>query len=123
MGDRSVLVKDLPTDREGTVVEVSVFHQKGGYNWFHGTKEAGGFYVSAQVVRIEQGHGYTSRLYPMGKGRKVRVEDSERFNRRKLDKIVETVRVALADDSLGAVMPLVSGMILAVASEEGVTLK
>ncbi len=119
MGDRSVLVKDLPTDREGSVVEITVFHQKGGHNWFHGTTETGGFYVSAQVVRIEKGHGYTSRLYAMGKGRKVKIEDAERFNAKKLAKIVETVRAAL---DAGTPIPSVSGMILAVAAADGVTL-
>lgn len=122
MGDRSVVVKDLPTDVEGTVIEISVFYQAGGYNWFHGTKEDGGFYVSATKVRVEKGDGYTSRSFGLGSGRKVRVEDASRFNARKLAKIVESVRGALADDSLGAVMPIVSSMILTVAAEAGVTL-
>lgn len=70
---------------EATHIEVQLYYSKGGMNYFTGSTEARGFYLSVTPVSISHERGYTSRSFTAFSGIKKMVLEVARFNQKKFD--------------------------------------
>lgn len=81
MAKRERILKLLDIENSPKVVEVSLYYNLGGWNYFSGVKEIRGLYLSATPVEIGEGfRGFTAFS-----GTAVLVKELSRFNQRELD--------------------------------------
>lgn len=73
---------------EATHIEIELYYSKGGMNYFTGSTEARGFYLSVTPVSISHERGYTSRSFTAFSGIKKMVLECARFNQKKFDEFV-----------------------------------
>lgn len=101
-----------PNEKGDNAVEVSVFYQKGGMNWYNGKQESGGFYVSFHSGVSDKNDKYSSFTCMLFDGFKIRVADGTRDNKKKcqtiLDSITEEIAQAAFDNKPQTVFDLLS---------------
>lgn len=89
-----------PNTAGDDAIEISVFYQKPGYNYYNGDKESGGFYVSFQPGKMEtdpEGR-YSSFTFMMfTSGFKIKVVDATRDNKKKCEKILNLITKEVAE--------------------------
>jgi hypothetical protein len=77
-----------PTE-DATHVEVDVYYQKAGPNYWTGGRDEGGIYVSAQPITVRPDGGVCTVL---GSGLKHLLRSSDRLNRKRLADVADGVR-------------------------------
>ena len=79
----------FPEEPGANHLKLSVFHSKGGLNYFNYKNEAGGFYFSVRPVEVDTSGPFTSERYTMIVSNKtafkVLLGGAPRFNRKTLD--------------------------------------
>ena len=76
----------IPVESGGaTHVKVQVYYSKGGMNYFSGTVEKRGIYLSVSPVRVSEGDGYVSEEYTAFSGVKELLEECARYNAKRFD--------------------------------------
>jgi len=78
-------LQKIPTGRPNEFIETSAYYLIGGANWFHGSMNARGYYLSASIVTIEDGF----KKFMLGAGVMSLVEQAGRFSQKKLDALAE----------------------------------
>ena len=76
---------------DATHVEVDVYYQKGGPNYWTGYTDEGGIYVSAHPVAVEEGLVRTV----LGTGLKHLLRQSDRLSRKRLADVADCVRTQI----------------------------
>ena len=77
-------------------LEIEVYYEEGGTNYFNGRNEPRGYRLLVNPVQIEVreigGRVFESRLFQVGGGggRRLFLEESTRFNRKKLEALAAT---------------------------------
>ena len=79
-----VRIADLPTDKEGKVIEVGLTYSLGGMNYFTGTVDPRGYFLYARPAEVGNG----VRTIAMFHGIKDRVAEANRFSRKKMDALL-----------------------------------
>jgi len=65
--------------------EASVYYSLGGMNYFTGTAEPRGFYLSVSPVERSEKNGITIKTYAAFSGTKILVEPAKRFSKKGLN--------------------------------------
>ena len=88
-----------PNTTGDNAVEVNVFYQKPGYNYYNGDKETGGFYLSFQPGNYSTTPGSTYATFTFmmfTSGFKIKVMDGTRDNKKKCEKILNLITKEVA---------------------------
>lgn len=72
-----------------THLKIQLYYSKGGMNYFSGTTERRGIYLSVSPVSVFQGNGYTTETYTGFSGVKELVEECARFNPKRFEAMEE----------------------------------
>jgi len=72
-----------------THLEVEVYYDKGGVNWYSGREEARGIYVRVGPIAIR--NGFESFLVGDNCGRKKFLEGAKRLNRKRVEQLAASV--------------------------------
>ena len=80
-----VRIADLPTNKEGRVIEVGLTYSLGGMNYFGGTVDPRGYFLYARPAEVK-GNGL--RSIAMFHGVKDRVAEASRFSQKKMDALL-----------------------------------
>lgn len=89
--DRRIRIETLPTDVPNMVIEIEVYHSKGGVNWWSGNQEPAAYWVSVQPVTIKDGFK-TITLGGGASGIKGMIQTAPRFNAKRLKQLADTVK-------------------------------
>jgi hypothetical protein len=94
MRKKQVVIETLETegDPDGRVIEVEVKYDLGGMNYFTGTSEARGYYVSCTPVKHTSHNGVTWKSMGAFTGTKAMLEPAKRFDAKKLGVIAAQVQ-------------------------------
>jgi hypothetical protein len=99
----------IPTTALGpsfTHLKIDVYHSKGGANFWHGTTEPGGYWISLGAVKEEHGSFIeTISLGGDGYGRRLHILSVPRFNAKKFAAVVAAltaIQPALTERALVA---------------------
>ena len=79
----------IENDTTENKLELSIYYEEGGYNYYDSSTTKRGFYASTQAQNVSQREGgYNSVSYSMfgSKGYKVLLKEASRFNRNTLNK-------------------------------------
>lgn len=89
-----------PNTAGDNAVDISVFHQKPGYNYYSGDRESGGFYLSFQpgTRKSIPGSNFESFEFTMfTSGFKIKVMDATRNNKKKCEQILNLITKEVAE--------------------------
>ena len=89
--DRRIMIETLPADVPNMVIEIEVYHSKGGMNYWSGNQEPAAYWVSVQPVTIKDGFK-TITLGGDRSGIKGMIETAPRFNAKRLKQLADTVK-------------------------------
>lgn len=79
-----VRIADLPTNKEGRVIEVGLTYSLGGMNYFSGMVEPRGYFLYARPAEVGNG----VRTIAMFHGIKDQVAEASRFSQKKMDALL-----------------------------------
>ena len=84
------LLKELPIlNHKANILKVKLYYSKGGMNYFTGSNERRGLYLSVSpVTRSQHDWGGRSESYTAFSGVKKCVKEMARFNQKQLDTFV-----------------------------------
>lgn len=90
----------MPTNEKGhNAIEISIFHQKPQTNMFNGRSESGGFYISFKSGELKQESGYTSFVFDLLAGYKIKIAEGSRDSSKKRLQMIEKVTEELAKEA------------------------
>lgn len=87
---QKLLIAKLPTTKPNLFVELEVYYSLGGMNFWNGTNEKRGYWVSVSPITIEERAGMVCRSFTIGggmSGLKGFLEEATRYNARKLESL------------------------------------
>jgi hypothetical protein len=95
--DHSVLVERVPTNKPQHFVEVEVYYGKGGANYFAGTTEPRGYWLSTRPIEIEDhksvnGGTYQVKKFMLYSGVKKFLGEAKKFSQKTLDEYVKNAK-------------------------------
>lgn len=96
-----------PTE-ETTHILVSLFYSKGGPNFFTAQFDRKGYYVSVSPVKEENQNGYSTVTCVLGTGCKLLIEESARFNHKRLESLWEVIDKNIKDGTRCAVTDMIN---------------
>ena len=83
MKDKTLRYKITRADGDSNVLDVSIFYDKGGSNYFSGGVNRRGYYVSATPKKVE-GNFVSMTMF---EGLKMFLLETSRFSQKKLDEL------------------------------------
>ncbi|MAD75951.1 MAG: hypothetical protein CML20_14385 [Rheinheimera sp.] len=89
MNNRRRLIEQLEVTGNPTVntIEIELYYNAGGMNYFNYKVEKRGYYVSVTPYKISQDGHFKTKEYSAFSGIKTLVEEASRFGKKKLDSI------------------------------------
>lgn len=81
---KSIRIADLPTGKEGHVIDVGLVYDSGGMNYFSGAVYPRGYFLYARPAEVGNG----VRVITMFHGVKDLVAEAGRFSQRKMDALL-----------------------------------
>jgi hypothetical protein len=84
---KTLLIDIVDPTTQYNALEVSIFYDEGGMNYFTSQVNKRGFYASVLPTLVRKQNGYTSRTITMFEGAKVLLLETSRFSQKKLDSI------------------------------------
>lgn len=84
MSNQKRLLQTLETTKPNTFVEVSVYYDLGGWDWWNGCNQPRGYWLDSLVVE-KDGH-FRSFMLGIG-GCKMFLEEATRFSQKKLNSL------------------------------------
>lgn len=86
----------VPTDQLGsdhTHLKIDIYHDKGGTNYWHGTTDPGGYWLSLGAVTVKDNSitetlGFGAESF----GRRIHLAPVARFNAKRFEAVVDAVR-------------------------------
>lgn len=80
---KEIDIKSGNTD--ANILEVQLSYNKGGMNYFSGTNEQRGLYLSVTPVNVSRKDGYSTRSFTAFSGIKMLVKEMKRFSQKTLN--------------------------------------
>ena len=78
--DKIITQEFIPaTGKNVNTIELNIYYDKGGYNYFSYTEKKRGYYISALPMEKTQKDGYNTYTYSAFKGVKMLVKEATRY--------------------------------------------
>lgn len=91
-GKRSFTVHRFPTTEPNKFIKVTVGYDEGGANYFDSRTNARGFYMHFTPIETESFEGHTIEKSLLFHGRKALIEETKRYNEKRILALVDQVR-------------------------------
>lgn len=91
-GKRSFNVYRFPTTEPNKFIKVSVRYDEGGANYFDNRSTGRGFYMHFTPIETESFEGHTIEKTLLFHGRKALIEETKRYNEKRILALVDQVR-------------------------------
>jgi len=84
---KTLLITIANTNSKVNALEVSIFYDEGGMNYFNGGVNRRGYYASVVPTLVRRENGYTSRTTQMFEGAKTLLLEVPRFSQKTFDNL------------------------------------
>ena len=100
MSKRTVVIGDEQLPEQNEFLRTEVYYSEGGANYFSGSSNARGYYVSVKPIKIESG----CVSFMLFSGCKKLVLESKRFSAKTLEAVAQ--KMATSHESVAVIEPM-----------------